>query len=141
VKKYILLSALVSIQLFAEPLIVKNVAEVAKKNTNWKVAYATGEQEQIVFMNVSTKTNPKNEIGVETHSFDQTIWIVEGQARAVLAGNESIVQAGDLIFIPKGTEHNVINIGKELKLISFYSMTDIPAGSVYKTKTDQSETD
>jgi mannose-6-phosphate isomerase-like protein (cupin superfamily) len=44
-----------------------------------------------------------------------------------------------LIFIPEGTQHNVINTGKKaaLKLISFYSGTDIPDGAEYKKKADE----
>ena len=124
-----------------EPVVLKQVLEEAKKNENWKNARLTGTQEQVVFMNVSPKTNPKNEIGMEVHTFDQTILIVEGEGKAVLNETTSSVKAGDLIFIPMGTQHNVINVDrkKELKLISFYSMTDIPAETVYKTKAEEAE--
>ncbi len=122
-----------------EPMVAKKIVEQAKQNQNWKVAFATGKQEQIVFMSISPKTNPKNEIGVEVHEFDQLILIVEGTGKAILKGKETHVQAGDLIFIPLGVEHNVINTGTELKLISFYALTDIPAGSIYPTKSEQIE--
>jgi len=41
-----------------------------------------------------------------------------------------------MIFIPQGTQHNVINLNQkdDLKIISIYSDTDIPANSVYKKK-------
>jgi mannose-6-phosphate isomerase-like protein (cupin superfamily) len=46
------------------------------------------------------------------------------------------VNSGDMIFIPQGTPHNVINLNQkdDLKIISFYSGTDIPANSIYKKK-------
>lgn len=122
-----------------EPIVAKKIFDDVKKNNNWKVAFATGKQEQVVFMCISPDTNPKNEIGVEAHPFDQVIMIVEGSGKAILSGKESAVHAGDLIFVPIGTEHNVINTGKELKLISFYSGTDIPSGAIYKKKADQTE--
>ncbi len=122
-----------------EPMVAKKIVEQAKQNQNWKLAFATGKQEQIVFMSISPKTNPKNEIGVEVHEFDQLILIVEGTGKAILKGKETAVQAGDMIFVPLGIEHNVINTGTELKLISFYALTDIPADSVYPTKSDQTE--
>lgn len=124
-----------------QPMVVQNFFEEAKKNSNWKTAFATGKNEQIVFMNVSPFTNPNNEIGTEIHPFDQVILIVEGKGKATLNGKTSIVKDGDMIFIPQGTSHNVINLDrkKELKLISFYSEMDIPKGAVYKKKADQPE--
>lgn len=124
-----------------QPLVMPKIFEEAKKNMNWKKAIATGQQEQIVFMNVSTTTNPKNEIGWEVHPFDQAILIVEGRAKAILNDKESTVKAGDLIFIPMGTRHNVVNLDqkKNLKLISFYSNTDIPKDAAYEKKPDEAE--
>lgn len=122
-----------------KPIVVEQFFEKAKKNANWKQALVTGEHEQIVFMNVSPLTNPNNEIGKETHEFDQVIVIVQGNGKSVLDGQTSLVKEGDMIFIPKGIEHNVLNTNqnKELKLISFYSATDIPKDAVYKKKADE----
>lgn len=122
-----------------EPMVVEQLAIQAKKNSNWKMAVATGKYEQIVFMNISQATNPKNEIGPEVHPFDQAILIAKGKAKAVLNGKTSVVKEGDMIFIPTGTQHNVINLDakEDLKIISFYSATDIPKNAVYKTKTDE----
>lgn len=122
-----------------KPLVVSQFFEEAKKNSNWKTAFATGKQEQIVFMNISPMTNPNNEIGLEVHPFDQVILIVEGSGKAILNGKASKVKSGDMIFIPMETPHNVINLDekRELKLISFYSETDIPNGAVYKKKSDE----
>jgi quercetin dioxygenase-like cupin family protein len=80
---------------------------------------------------------------MEKHPFDQAILIVEGKGEAVLDGKRLPFSEGDMIFIPKGTEHDVINTDKdsELKVASFYSQTDIPAGSVYKTKADEPAAD
>lgn len=124
-----------------EPMVVSQFFDVAKGNANWKKAFATGKDEQIVFMNISPLTNPANEIGLEVHPFDQVILIVKGTATAVLNGKSSSVKSGDMIFIPQGTPHNVINSSKqvELKIISFYSATDIPKDAVYKTKADEKE--
>lgn len=124
-----------------QPMVVPQFIEEARKNSNWKTAFATGKDEQIVFMNVSPFTNPNNEIGLEVHSFDQVILIVEGKGKAILNGKTSPIKDGDMIFIPQRTAHNIINLDtkKAMKLISFYSATDIPKGAVYKTKADQPE--
>jgi len=121
-----------------QPMVVTQFLEKAKKNNNWKTAFVTGRNEQIVFMNISHMTNPDNEIGMEDHPFDQVILIVEGRGKAILEGQASNVNEGDMIFIPQGTRHNVINLdqAKGLKLISFYSETDIPRDTVYNKKAD-----
>lgn len=121
-----------------QPIIVPQFLEKAKKNNNWKTAFVTGQHEQIVFMNVSPMTNPDNEIGMEEHPFDQVILIIEGRGKAVLEEQTSNVKEGDMIFIPQGIRHNIINLDKAkgLKLISFYSETDMPRGAVYNKKAD-----
>lgn len=122
-----------------QPAVAPQIFDQAKKNSNWKFAFITGEHEQVVFMNVSPLTNPNNEIGLEVHTFDQVILIVEGAGKAILNGKTTAVKSGDMIFIPQGTPHNVVNSGgqKELKLISFYSDTDIPNGAIYKKMIDE----
>ncbi len=114
------------------------IFDMAKKNIYWKVAHVTGKDAQVVFMNITPKTNPNNEIGMETHPFDQVIFVVEGQAKADLNGNHSTVSAGDMIFIPQGVPHNFINLNmkKPFKIISIYSDTDIPKNATYKQKSD-----
>lgn len=121
-----------------QPVIEKQFIEKAKQNTHWKTAFVTGKHEQIVFMNVSPATNPSNEIGMEEHSFDQVILIVEGRGNLILNNQSTSVKEGDMIFIPQGMPHNIINQDQQkgLKLISFYSDTDIPKGAIYKTKAD-----
>lgn len=122
-----------------KPTSIPKIFTNVKNNNNWKLAFLTGKNAQIVFMNVSPSTNPNNEIGMETHKFDQIIFIVEGSGKAVLNGKESSIKSGDLIFIPQGTKHNVINQdpNKPLKILSVYSENDIPAKSAYKTKSDE----
>lgn len=140
---FLLVAALIPLTSFSAeispPSAIHQLFEVAKKNANWKIAFLTGPHAQIVFMNVSPATNPKNEIGMETHHFDQIIFIVEGRAKAILSGKVSEVGSGDIIFIPQGTLHNVVNLNAKnpLKIISIYSSMDIPANSVYRIKSDE----
>lgn len=116
------------------PVVTYKFLEKAKLNKYWKIAFVTGKNAQIVFMNVSPKTNPKNEIGMETHPFDQIVLVVQGEAKAVLGGKQFTVKSGDLIFIPQGILHNFINLNanKPFKIASIYSDTDIPANSKYR---------
>lgn len=117
------------------------IFDKVKKNDNWKLAFLTAKDAQIVFMNISPVTNPNNEIGMETHKFDQIIFVAEGNGKAILDGKATMVKSGDVIFIPQGVEHNVVNLNakKPLKILSVYSATDIPGDAVYKTKSDASK--
>ncbi|PWY54664.1 cupin domain-containing protein [Legionella qingyii] len=119
-------------------VISPKIFEKAKNNENWKLAFMTGKDAQVVFMSITPKTNPNNEIGMEIHKFDQVIFVVEGQAKSVLNGKNATVTAGDMIFIPQGVPHNFINLNakKPFKIISVYSATDIPEKAVYKHKSD-----
>jgi|GEM_PF-1493854 len=119
-------------------IITPKIFEMAKKNENWKLALVTGKDAQVVFMNITPKTNLNNEIGMETHKFDQVIFVVEGQAKSVINGKNSTIITGDMIFIPQGIPHNFINLNakKPFKIISIYSATDIPENAVYKHKSD-----
>lgn len=118
-------------------MITAQILKEAEKNDNWKRAFATGKHAQIVFMNISPETNPANEIGMEVHPFDQVIILITGKGKAILNGKESFVKEGDMIFIPEGTSHNVINLDKKpLKIISFYSSMDIPENSIFKKSSD-----
>lgn len=119
-------------------VVIPQIFEKAKQNDNWKLAFLTAKNAQIVFMSVSPATNPKNEIGKETHPFDQIIFIAKGQGKAILNGKSIMINPGDIVFIPQGVEHNVVNLSTKnpLKILSVYSSTDIPANSIYKTKAD-----
>jgi quercetin dioxygenase-like cupin family protein len=123
----------------SSPTVAQQLFKKAQANDDWKFAFLTGKYAQVVFMNISPNTSPKNEIGEEKHPFDQIIFIVEGNGKAVLNKKPSTIKEGDMIFIPQGTSHNVINTNEkeELKLISIYSDIDIPAEATYKKKEDE----
>src|SRR5579871_3741465 len=100
-------------------VVATQVFNEVKKNNNWKLAFLTAKDAQVVFMNITPNTNPDNEIGVETHKFDQIIFVIEGNGKAILSGKTTKVNPGDMIFIPQGVEHNVINMNakKPLKIL------------------------
>lgn len=149
-KKFLLVSifAISSINGISVANAFSSTAEVSsqifdkvKQNDNWKVAFLTAKDAQIVFMNVSPQTNPNNEIGMETHKFDQIIFVVEGNGKAILDGKTTMIKSGDMIFIPQGVEHNVVNLNakKSLKILSVYSSMDMPADTTYKKKSDATQ--
>jgi len=121
-----------------EPMVVHHVFEKTNFNEHWKVPLATGEEAQVVIMSVSPKTNPQNEVGRETHAFDQVIFIISGQAKVILDKKEHLVKKGDMIFVPLGTPHQIINLNqdKPLKLMSVYSQKDMP-DVIFKKQADE----
>lgn len=124
-----------------KPMITSQIFDKCKLNSNWKIAFFTGKSAQIVFMNITPHTNPKNEIGMETHKFDQVIFIAEGNGKMLLNGQLTMVKSGDMIFVPEGVAHNLINQSakKPLKILSVYSAMDMPKNAVYMKKSDDPE--
>lgn len=121
-------------------VVIEQVFNKVHSNDNWKSAFLTGKHAQIVFMNIAPSTNSKNEIGMEVHPFDQVILVVEGNGKAILSGKTWVIKPGDLIFIPQGVHHNIINLtpnNASMKIISFYSSQDIPAKAVYPKKINE----
>ena len=87
---------------------------------------------------------PCGEIGPEIHEdTDQLVRVEQGSA-AVQMGKCEYRQdfyknmcQGDAVFIPAGTWHNIINIGKTpLKVTSVYAPPHHPWGTVHPTKAD-----
>ena len=62
----------------------------------------TGESSQLVVMTVPVG----GDIGEEVHTVDQHLIFTSGIAKAIVAGEEKEVKAGDLVIVPAGTKHN-----------------------------------
>jgi mannose-6-phosphate isomerase-like protein (cupin superfamily) len=109
-----------------------NIEEATTKNDNFRKVLFTAEHSQLVLMSLK----PGEEIGTETHHLDQFIRIEAGRGTARLNGKEFPVQDGSALVIPAGTEHNVINSGKDepLKLYTIYSPPEHKDGTVHRTK-------
>ena len=117
-----------------------NIEQEAAKNRNFRTALWTGCHLQMTLMCIP----PCGEIGPEIHEdTDQLIRIEQGRA-AVQMGKCEYRQdfyknmcRGDAVFIPAGTWHNIINIGRTpLKVSSVYAPPHHPRGTVHPTKAD-----
>jgi mannose-6-phosphate isomerase-like protein (cupin superfamily) len=62
----------------------------------------TGESSQLVVMTVPVG----GDIGEEVHSVDQHLIFTSGVCKAIVAGEEKEVKAGDMVIVPQGTKHN-----------------------------------
>ena len=62
----------------------------------------TGETSQLVVMTVPVG----GDIGEEVHHVDQHLIFTSGICKAIVAGEEREVKAGDMVIVPQGTKHN-----------------------------------
>lgn len=117
---------------------VVNIEEATRRNTAFRRALWTGSLLQLTLMSIPAG----GEIGIENHPHtDQFLRIEQGRGRVVTGsrrdalGSEKFVGPGSAIFIPAGTWHNLINIGRgPLKLYSIYAPPNHPKGTLEQTK-------
>ena len=67
----------------------------------------TGLYSQVVLMTIPVG----GDIGDEVHTVDQALTFTSGQGKATINGKDQDVQAGDLMVVPAGTQHQFINTG------------------------------
>jgi mannose-6-phosphate isomerase-like protein (cupin superfamily) len=111
--------------------IVKSTLE----NNNFRKVLYTAKHMQLVLMSLK----PGEEIGAEIHkNSDQFFRFEEGTGKFIIDGNEYQVKDGDVIIVPAGAKHNVINTGsaKELKMYTIYAQPNHQDGVVRATKKD-----
>jgi mannose-6-phosphate isomerase-like protein (cupin superfamily) len=88
--------------------------------------------------------NVGEDIGAEVHpNTDQFLRIEQGKGLTKMGNSrdnmnlQAEVSDDDVILIPAGTWHNLINTGnKPLKLYSIYAPPEHPRGTVHRTKAD-----
>ena len=104
---------------------VTDISREAYKNCNFRESIWTGKYLQATLMSIPFG----DDLGVEIHrDTDQCIRIEHGNA-VLLSGNgenclceRKKLRQGDIAFIPAGTWHNIINIGRcTLKISSIYA--------------------
>jgi len=82
---------------------------------------------------------PNEEIGMEVHeTVDQFFRFEEGEGKVIINDTEYEVKDGDVVIVPAGSQHNIINTSEneELKLYTLYSPPNHPDGTVHETKAD-----
>jgi mannose-6-phosphate isomerase-like protein (cupin superfamily) len=115
---------------------ITNLEKDTKNNTFFRNVLFTTNNLQLVVMSL----REGEEIGSEVHELDQFIRVEEGEAKAVLDGEEFTLVDGDVVIIPKGVNHNIINIGNvDLKLYSIYTPPEHKHGTIHKTKEEAIE--
>ncbi len=104
-------------------------------NTNFRKVLYTAPHSQLVLMCLQ----PMEEIGLETHAeHDQFIRVETGEGKAIIGGEEFMLEDGIAIVIPAGSAHNVINTSATefMKLYTVYTPPEHKDGTIHVTKAD-----
>ena len=105
------------------------------ENNNFRKVLYSGKHLQLVLMSLKVG----EEIGEEIHhDNDQFFRFESGTGKCIIDGNNYKVTNGDIIIIPAGAKHNVININgtTELKMYTIYSPPHHKDGILRITKQD-----
>lgn len=108
------------------------IATVAQQSADFRRVLWTGEHTQLVIMTIP----PGGEIGEETHDeLDQILSFVSGTGEAIVSGETRTIAQGDLVVVPAGRKHNVVNTGENpLILSTVYGPPEHADGAVHATK-------
>ena len=116
-----------------------NIEKLVSGNSSFRQVLYTAKHTQLVVMTLK----PLEEIGMEVHNEnDQFFRFEEGSGKAIIDGNEYEISSGDVVIVPSGAEHNIINTSEtqDLKLYTLYSPPHHMDGIVHKTK-EEAEAD
>ena len=110
------------------------VKDKAKENVTFRTVLFTGDKSQLAIMSLG----PGEGIGEEVHDdVDQLLYLVKGSGVAVIDGKEVGLEKGAIFCVPKGTRHNVKNLGDEpMKLFTVYAPPQHAPNTIHQTKVD-----
>ncbi len=110
-----------------------DIESSTRANTNFRKVLYTGKHSQLVLMSLL----PNEEIGMETHpDNDQFFRFENGHGKCIIDGNKYLVKSGDVVIVPAGAKHNIINVSSsaDLKLYTLYSPAHHKDGIIRATK-------
>jgi mannose-6-phosphate isomerase-like protein (cupin superfamily) len=110
-----------------------DVRQLARENEDFRRVLYTGPNTQLVLMRLARR----EEIGEEVHEeVDQVFFVMEGHGAATIDGTVVKVKADDIIVVPRGARHNVINSDttEPLRLVTVYSPPVHAPGTVHRTR-------
>lgn len=114
-----------------------NIENDTMNNTNFRKVLYTGKNIQLVLMSLK----PGEEIGEEIHKDnDQFFRFESGNGKVIINDTEYNIKNGDVVIIPAGSKHNIINTSKEeLKIYTIYSPPHHKDKIIRKTKKEAEE--
>ena len=95
-----------------------NIENLTVENEDFRRVLYTGERAQLVLMSLK----PKEEIGLEVHEDnDQFFRFEKGHGEVIIDATTYEVSDGDAVIVPRGAEHNVVNVS-ETEPLKFYTL-------------------
>ncbi len=116
----------------------ENIEKLTLENDDFRKVLYTGLHMQLVLMSLK----PGEEIGLEVHEEnDQFFRFEKGEGRVFIDGTSYDVKGDDVVIVPAGSEHNVINMSNkhDLKLYTIYAPSHHKDGIVRKTRQEAME--
>jgi mannose-6-phosphate isomerase-like protein (cupin superfamily) len=110
-----------------------DIEKNAVANTNFREVLYTAKNMQLVLMSLK----PGEEIGMEVHKeSDQFFRFESGTGKCIVDDTEYLIKEGDVIIVPLGAHHNVINTSStaDLKLYTIYAKPNHLDGIIRKSK-------
>jgi len=119
---------------------VRDIEALTLANPNFRSTIWTGTYLQMTVMSIPVG----GDIGLEVHeTHDQFLRIEQGTCRTEMGPAEDKVtfakdvSAHDVIFVPAGTWHNIINTGDvDVKIYTLYGPPNHPKGTIHPTQQD-----
>lgn len=119
---------------------VVNIEEATLQNENFRTTLWTGEEMQLTVMTIPVG----GDIGLEIHNEnDQFLRLEQGHGRVQMGPSkdevtfEEEVKDDWIVMVPKGSWHNIVNIGDEpMKIYSLYAPPHHTPNTVHKTQAD-----
>ncbi|HEY7873935.1 MAG TPA: cupin domain-containing protein [Actinomycetota bacterium] len=91
--------------------------------SGWPVHSGTGATDAAV---TYFEIDPGHHIGRHEHDASETVLLLAGRGRAVVEAEERSIAPGDLVHVPAGVTHDVVNEGDEkLELVGFFAKADV----------------
>ena len=109
------------------------IEKTTLENANFRKVLYTSKHLQLVIMSLL----PGEDIGFEIHrETDQFFRFEQGHGKCIINDNEYDIENGDVVVIPAGAEHNIINVDPvtELKMYTIYAPPNHKDGIVRTTK-------
>ena len=109
-----------------------NIEKLTLESANFRKVLYTGKHLQLVLMSLKVG----EEIGLEVHlNNDQFFQFESGNGKCIIDSNEYNVKEGDVIVVPAGAKHNVVNTGNvALKMYTIYGPPNHQDGTIRATK-------
>lgn len=110
-----------------------NIEKDSLENNNFRKVLYTGKHIQLVLMSLTAG----EDIGEETHKdVDQFFRFEEGSGKCIIDGTEYLVKSGDIVVVPAGARHNIINTDSkaDLKIYTIYGPPNHKHDTIRATK-------